>query len=350
MINKNLSWNVLGWLDNEPLTYDFVEDTQEEYNYHEYPCIPKGFLRYFVYRADGYDVEHNSFLKPEYLNRIKEKIRLAGLFKVKDPDSASGLLKEIYAVLWPRKGVGGYSDTMTSAQTLVNVAVDNVRYNIDWKLYQDESARPCTKNVFIALMAAEDRLSCVLNRFYPCLRNYISVYHSIGNYCPVPKGFNRARGQKGYDFWDLTLEKIREFYLEEDEEKQKEIMRRLLHSKISEQDLDSCIFWFWYSGGNGEKGEAAWRYYIEKFFMQDYVNPETYEVIPLWHQHKWDNAISSLKSMNNGDIELAAAEITNRIMKRGQRMIDAVRHWRFYYDEEDDDSLLLDTGERVDYD
>jgi len=328
-------YDIQEWLDVEPLTYDFVEDTQDSNYYYEYESIPKGFKRFFVYRADTYDLSHNEYINPKYRNLIKKKCDAARLFDVKDPDSYSELLQGIFAKLWLYPESRKFFDTMTSAQTLVNIAADNIRFLLVWDLY-DYKIKPFSNNTFIAFMSVQSKSLCgALNKYNPCLRNFVSLYHSIGNYCPVPENFNRARSNFGrYDFWDLTLEKIRECYLADDEEARNAIMSELLHSSVSDEVIERCVYWFWNVGGS-QYGEDGWKNYIDRFFMQDYVDPLSYEVIPLWKGHTWKNAVQSLNAMDGQDVEIASAELVNRIIKRGQRMVDAIKRWEFYKGEED---------------
>ena len=323
--------SVKEWLEGEPLTYDFVEDTiPGDSGYCE---LTKGFGRFFIYRGGGYDKRHNTYLTEEGAFLSSGYKELAEAFRTRDPDSNSNLLKSIYRRLWPvRVAKARCSDTMTSAQTLLGKAVGLIFDECKYSDIYTSDPRPesiesnvgayAASNVCIALFANDmddDRLGfhSVMKKNYPLLEGFVSAYHSIGNYCPVPEGFNMGRGKFPYDFWDLTLELIREFYYTGDG-REKRLFTLLHNNPIAKRN---AIDWL---AGFGE-GELGWINFVDTMLMQDYVDSRTYEVLPLWPGHTWDNAHESLKKMTKEDVEIAAGELIGRITKRGKRIVSKIK-------------------------
>lgn len=321
------------WLYDEPTTYDFVEDTIPIDG--KYDKLTKGFGRFFIYRGSKYDKSHNKYLSIDAANLALNYKELAESFNTCDPDVNSDLLKLVYQELWPETLTKApCSDTMTSAQTLLGKAVGLVLKECKYKdIYINDSRSKelekivgayVASNACIALFANDmddDRLGfhSAMKKNYPLLEGFLSVYHTIGNYCPVPEGFNVARGKFPYDFWDLTLELIREFYYTDDISNTR-LFTLIYNNAISE---DSIKTWL---SAYGE-GESGWRNFIDTMLMQDYVDPETYDVLPLWSGHTRDDAYWSLKTMTKEEIEIASVELISRIMKRGKRIVSKLKEY-----------------------
>lgn len=171
-------------------------------------------------------------LKDEYLNKdiktFKKYILYKTILKNSDPDTNEGLLKDIYKVLWDEEYLKCcesesyvyYSDTMTSVQGLIvdfyilvfnqdeqnkkeGKKVEKCRISDMKKMYDDSANYPVFEKYFV-----KD------NEESRVIADFIRHYHTLGNYIPVPSGFNRARSGNfiNYDMWDLTLVKIKEYY------------------------------------------------------------------------------------------------------------------------------------------
>ena len=137
-----------------------------------------------------------------------------------DPDSESEILQEIYKLLWGelcdkwfmKKDNGMIcSDNMTSAQNFVNSAMKKENYFENFPECKEKNQKNYSKQFMINVY---DKHKNKLIRLFTAynLNTLVNIYHRIGNYCPVPLFFNSARAgymNADYDFWDLTLMKIK---------------------------------------------------------------------------------------------------------------------------------------------
>lgn len=155
----------------------------------------KGIEKYIIYR--------------QFKSKYKKSL---------DPDLNSDLLQKIYIELWDNKYIEKnclkknniyYSDTLTSAQTRLNdnIKVSKKELNLDIK-------NVSSKVIMKKYNSDEHFKNCLdSSEQFDEVREMIEKYHTLGNYCPVPKGFNNARSGFGvYDSINLMLEKIKEFY------------------------------------------------------------------------------------------------------------------------------------------
>lgn len=311
--------------------YDLVEDTLSQDISDEYRKINGKYDKFFLYRAGigKYDKKHNEYLKEEHRKNVIEYCDKSKKYKMKDPDEGSELLQKIYKLLWPNFEKKPYlveknkiaSDTMTSAQNFVNAVMKNfLKDKRIASIYQKGCAYAST-NSSIALAANNEKTEFYkqLKKICPNLEKFVTLYHTIGNYCPVPVGFNSARSgsSASHDFWDLTLMKIREWYLYEGKnqtERDNIIQHDLMHGKGCQLN---CMQWL-ESFGDGQTG---WEKFVNTLFMQDYVD-ENYEVKPFWTGHNWK--IFKLPD-NKEEVNKAVEDIISRIVARSIRIIDACK-------------------------
>ena len=149
------------------------------------------------------------------------------------------------------------------------------------------------------------------------LKRFVSLYHTLGNYSPVPTGFNVARSGVGYssdyDYWDLTLMKIKKYFdlrikpssqLADDVNQ----IAILLHC---EETINNCLNWL--------DEYDSWDDFVEKNFFQDYVDDEG-EVIPFCAGHSWENGCNEI-----GNYDEFFKNVWNRIEARSNRMINALK-------------------------
>lgn len=377
--------SVKEWIESKkPEVYDFVEDTQRnlmDNRSNDYRKL-ESYEKFFIYKYT-----HQNEPKWGCLGRLEEELKSAEEFvknaekyQIGDPDSESMLLQKIYNLLWEnlvkesfmRQSAGRIwmveagsdgtiiaSDTMTSAIVRFTDAMTQIISDTDtipalrgmskdreelikqiYKIYKKcgSGQKWWTTNFSIMVVAVLDEMekkefSEMIYDQYPAMRKFLDLCHTIGNYCPVPVGFNANRSGRGavHDYWDIALLKIREWYKVETDESKDAILKELLHHKDkepSEKDNEcrnNCRKWLqWFGEGND-----GWHNFVDTLYMQDYVN-ENYEVQPFWEGHTWENykLTDNLKDEENNEVIISKInerlkEINRRIAARSDRMVDA---------------------------
>ncbi len=314
--------------ENNVWEYDFVENTIASIDALEKYCeLERVFDKYFVYRASGYKKTHNKYLKEEAKNKLNIFLEKAKKCQTRDPDLSSNLLREIYIYLWGEDFMENYckcSDTMTSAQTLLNNCIECVYDQEMFKnVYMTDSKVRVTSNSSIVMaVCSKNSLYELLGTNFNDLERFLKLYHTIGNYTPVPEGFNQARSLMGKkDFWDLTLMYIRDYYLKVNKEDKNTIIRGLLNIKGNEEKmkiwLEKMKVWL----DNYGDGLDGWKKFVEKNFFQDYVD-ENFEVKPFWEGHNYKNLeLPKCKE----EINELLKKLCCIIEKRGKRIIEAIK-------------------------
>ncbi len=323
------------WLKSAaPASYNFAEDTQgEDWEQKDYGKIENSYEKYFVYRASEYEKAHEKFLldDEEIRKKILDFCENAEEYRTKDPDSSSKLLQQVYKKLWPEFFEKSYmtdgegriaSDTMTSAQNRVNKIMQCFLKDKQLgSIYKEKKAYASTKSSIALTAVMGEYFHQKLHTTCPNLKMFLELYHTIGNYCPVPAGFNKARSGNiaNYDYWDLTLMKIREWFYNRDDKFNDQLLEsQLLHD---EGNWKNCKSWLNEFEKSREKnGKDGWHYFIDTLYMQDYVD-DNYHVKPFWEGHSWRNIAlpDDLKQINK-----ALETINMRIAMRSIRIISAL--------------------------
>ena len=277
------------YLESNPEKFDFTNDCTEDVEY----AYKAGYDKYFAYKTQS---------------------------GVGDPDAKSILLQEIYKVLWEEDVLSKewmcakgwfYSDTMTSVQfTMSEYFKDKfekeiIEYKRDNPCQRQVSAKMCKemyeKNPTVKKMLNESR----------GFLEFVSVYHTIGNYVPVPKGFNCARsGWFGsHDYWDLTLMKIKEYYDNKNVQSKKTIqLETVLDLFHVANPVDACRKWL--------DSYKDWKEFVNFNFFQDYVDESNnWNVKPFCKGHSWENNKIT-------DYEEFFSNVVQCIEGRGKRMIN----------------------------
>lgn len=237
---------VQDWLESDnPEEYDFVEDAQGKkatLDYGEIEGEYGVYERFLVYKYDKNKIDWSNI--EDILQgkaNLKDIIIKYDKYDTRDPDSYSGLLQSIYRELWPdlvesdfmKAGKNtGYSDTMTSASTtfrhaleaIINVkdapkdideniinTIRTIYKNCDVKLKKGQEWWSGNFTMLVAAVLGEEFYEIISN-YYSGMKGFLESYHTVGNFCPVPRYFNGARSHGKCDYWDLTLMKIREWY------------------------------------------------------------------------------------------------------------------------------------------
>lgn len=302
------------YLQNDPVFYDFSDDCTENAAYQ----AKKGYEKYFIYRSPQ---PGGKEIYPAAVAAIEKNYQLYG--QVGDPDAKSNLLQSIYSLLWPeiQEEKSGYmmyqgwiySDTMTSCQSVLNNYVKSRMPEV----LERYDAKNVSNLMCIELYEADAAFKKLLEESED-LEHFIAVYHTLGNYLPVPYGFNKARsGYYGsHDSWDLTLMKIKEYYdaREEISSHSGELSACPPEIKIMEllhcsKEIISCYQWL--------NSFAGWKDFIAKNFLQDFVG-ENHQPIPFCEGHSWEYPRIS----DNFDEFFRNA--WQMIEKRSRRMIEEI--------------------------
>lgn len=293
---ENNKVEVKEFLEKDSLKFDFSDDC--DYTKDSSYKSMSGFTKYFAYKT---------------------------LDNVKDPDSNSTLLQEIYKVLWPEleqkdymRGKGWiHSDTMTSVQhTLAKYFEATFPNEVKEYLLNNPRQRFVSVRMCKSMYEQFSTVSSYLDSNAD-LKQFVSLYHTLGNYSPVPTGFNVARSGVGYssnyDYWDLTLMKIKKYF----DLRKKTFLKRaddvnqiaiLFHY---EETINNCMKWL--------DGYDSWNDFVEQYFFQDYVDDEG-EVIPFCTGHSWKDGCNEV-----GDYDEFFKNAWNRIEARSNRMISALK-------------------------
>lgn len=270
---------------NGPLHYDFTNDCTESVDYQK----KKGYSKFFIYKSHRSKKPEGSEIYPIAASVIEKNFELYG--NIGDPDTESRLLQTIYSVLWPeiKEKKGEYmvnrgwicSDTMTSVQTTLNAFIGSRMPEV----LEQYGVNRVSNKMCIELYRTNRSFRKMLKSSENLL-HFIEVYHTVGNFLPVPKGFNVARsGYFGsHDYWDLTLMKIKEYYDTKaavggfgDPFMNPAIkVMELLHCS---NEVICCCRWL--------NSFAGWEDFICKNFLQDFVDEDN-QPIPLCTGHSWD--------------------------------------------------------------
>ena len=308
------------YLQNNPVYYDFSDDCTQSAAYQE----KKGYEKYFIYRSFSSGGKY-----PAAVSAIKRNKELYG--NIGDPDAKSSLLQSIYSLLWPEiqkekseymintKG-WIYSDTMTSCQSVLNNYVKSRMPEV----LERYDAKYVSNLMCIELYETDPAFKKLLEENKD-LEHFIAVYHTLGNYIPVPYGFNGARSgdYASHDSWDLTLMKIKEYYDAREEISSHSGERfacppeikivELLHK---DKEIVSCYQWL--------NSFAGWKNFIDKNFLQDFVGKD-HQPIPFCKGHSW-----KCPQISDDNFDEFFRNAWQMIEKRSRRMIEEIEAKNFY--------------------
>ncbi len=257
---------------NSPEKYDFSNDGANK----DYIKLDNnGIKKFFVYVAvaNKFKCDEENIMKigSMYAKNCAEKYK-----GIPDPDSDSKLLQEIYKYLWEDKNIINFciegdtikGDTMNSQNTTLNLTY---KY-IESPEQKREREQIKTKNgcqqvsiKYILSRYAEDS-SKIEDDFSNIegLESCIMIYHTLGNFLPVPVGCNGPRGIGALsDYWDLTLKRIHDYYINNID-------------RINEivGDIKAVDYRKWLDSFKEENGNNSWKCFVEKNYMQDFVNKD----------------------------------------------------------------------------
>lgn len=208
--------------------YDsFIRDV-EIYNHSDNIVVKTAIGKKWAPRRGGYDYDYDASL---FANLIYQKT----MFPTGDIKAKSKARYEFEYIICC-DGTCYRGDTMNSWKTTVNSFIQ-----------EKNGIKPSV---------SLDHLINHPMEFPPYITHFLNTVYTIGNFIPVPviSNFNSRRYPLSDDYWDLTLLAIYCYYMgfENCEE----------WGKL----LEESNVWL------GPKGEKNWDHFVEKYFLQDFVN------------------------------------------------------------------------------
>ncbi|MBQ4536675.1 MAG: hypothetical protein II994_03530 [Lachnospiraceae bacterium] len=144
-------------------------------------------------------------------------------------------------------------DTMTSAWTTIKeyvklkLFVQDIPQNDKWELY-------ILRNIKKIQLSAE-------------AGKFLQLTHTIGNFLPVPAGFNVGRSYYGYwDFWDLSLYQIYLWYKDNSKSdyiNNTALERMFLHDQYKHYTIPNCQAWL--------SSFGTWENFIKDNYLDAFV-------------------------------------------------------------------------------
>lgn len=260
--------------------YDsFIRDA-ERYNHSDNIVVKTAIGKKWAPRSSGYDYDYDAsfFANLIYQNTIFPDGKIEA--KSKDPCEFEYVIR--------CNGACYRGDTMNSWQTTVN------------NFIQEKTG--------IKRSVSLDHLINHPMEFPPYITHFLSTVYTIGNFIPVPviSDFNRRRYSLSDDYWDLTLLAIYCYYM------------GFGNSKEWGKLLEESEVWL------GQKGEKNWDHFVEKNFLQDFVNQKAgggYGLPKeLWDGHFFGSHLPG----NEKDFEQFFTNASAWILARGMRLVLAL--------------------------
>lgn len=148
----------------------------------------------------------------------------------------------------------------------------------------------------------------------PAAKEFFRLYHTVGNFCPIPNRLNNPRGynSNSKDYWDLALLCIYYDYC------QGHNLKYTLEW-LFKKDAGLCRDWL----KNFGEGQSGWDNFVERNFLQDFVNQTDGHYGPpkeLWKGH-FTNSVMPPKA----DFDQFFTNASAWIAARGIRIALAVK-------------------------
>lgn len=303
--------NMRDFLDKKsPEEYDFTDVIEGEY------AQKHGIDKYVLYKLSAIKNMNEWYYQgeiyyPEAARKWQELNDNGTLSQVgEDPDIISNdansnhqLLRCIYEQLWSKETLPDCSDTMNSVQTTLNQLL--ACYYKEYKIYKSRASLK-----YIAALYYENGLD---REHLHDAQALMDVYHTIGNYMPVPNGVNTWKASVFKDYFDLFLAFIYNYY------HAKNNLVRNGYSCISLKGTILGEFDEWLeSFGN-------WDSFVEKNYLQHFVGINadgTYgEPKELWKGHFSGAALPETIDQCNEYFKNAS----EWILARGKLMVEVLR-------------------------
>ena len=286
----------------DPKTYDFSDEGASQ----KYKDM-KGIEKYFTYRAV-------TQLFVNYFDGCS----------IKDPDSGSDLLQEIYSLLWDKNQCNGIK-YCTKAEKIMGDTLNSVQTTFDemYKCYEKKEHKKQRGKNNVSIKYMLTRYFCGIEEYKDDFSSvceceefldFLKTYHTLGNFMPVPYGCNAPRGTgKLKDYWDLTLKCIKEYYKTEESKWAEKIVGKKYKTNYAEW-LD--IF-------------GDWKTFIKGNYLEDFVDDEG-EPLELWEGHfkNWENGKYSAESAlpkTQDECKEYFKNAADHIEKRTVRMLEVLK-------------------------
>lgn len=240
------------------LLYDFTDDHKNK----NYKRIKNKVAKFLVYKT----VRGTTDALVKLSKRRLWNIKYRGLI---DSDSESPLLQEIYKKLWSKYDNANYmkndngnicGDTMTSAITPLCSFLNTTD---KYKKYLMKDKNQSNWTTYTSSKYYKYLMKQITFEKEKNIYDFIVLNHTLGNFIPVPKGFNPARCGSGNnandDYWFLTLKRIEEYFKNPTTEN----LKILLPKKIYHHMIGNTKQWLNEYHLNFEK-------YLSDNYLQDY--------------------------------------------------------------------------------
>lgn len=146
-------------------------------------------------------------------------------------------------------------DTMTSIWTTLKeyiklkIGVSKINENDTWEMF---ILREC-KKINLSFHAGE----------------FLELGHSIGNFIPVPQGFNVGRSNWGkWDYWDLTLYQIYQWYrdnnIQRGDYNNRALETLFRNDRNKQTSIEYCVLWLERFG--------TWENFVKQNCMESFVD------------------------------------------------------------------------------
>lgn len=258
----------------------------------------------------------------------------------KEADSCS-LMQEIYAKLWNDdilshcKDKGKIcGDTMISCNITLNKLFSIEKENILQlaNLTQDKKQElekvnnkkdnlKWSKRASILLyMNDKSKYDEIINSYNG---DFLMMAYTLGNFIPVPPGFNARGTSKIEDYWDLTLLAIYNWFMEQNESNESNENIRLIDVVKTQKNKEACEKWL--------KCFNNWDDFVEKNYLQAFVksnesnNGNKYGMPKeLWDGHFGGDVLPT-KNDKKDDISQFFTNASKWITERGKKMVEELK-------------------------
>lgn len=312
----------------QPELYDFTNNFVSQKNYYAYRKISNPLEKFITYMSTNraYKRKDNSIMKKgaNYSQECKKEYGV-----IPDPDSTSELLILIYHALWGDEHLTFcespdliQGDTLISGNTTIDIYYEN---------YKESSSEKKERCALVPKQKVSIRY--IISRYVEAMEqgfqlfesnieilSFLSLYHSLGNFMPIPVHCNTPRGVgKTKDYWDLALKIIYDYYVKNIDNIVDITGNKSFLIKIYKEWLDSFVV-------NGNRYEG-WQNFINKNYLQSFVNSnkgQHGEPKELWDGHfeEWEkNCIENACPETQENIKQFYTRASEMILARGRAMV-----------------------------
>lgn len=244
----------------------------------------------------------------------------------KSAEIVPAAINALYRALWPDDLPADSSDTMNSFWTTCKRVLP---------LMGAAKWQSRGKYDILAEMTDEDgRLRpefCIgkgddQKRAQQLLRMFAHLTHTIGNFIPCDGPFNSGRYAATLDYWDVTLEYVRDWYLDRQKD---EPTSSASGAAFSTKTLARCREWLDYFGS----GVEGWNAFVKRNYLDAYIETKpakvagvhdlaqdergAYVVRPFFPGHGFDH----LLPQDDGECRTCLVHMIASIIARGNQML-----------------------------